>query len=203
MLGDGWKEIIAKVGIQIHLNSPGGKLLYPGIERDMYIINFEISYVNRVANIGRGRRESPWKAPIRPTVLKLEKGWTFAYRLHLVAYNGTCFALSVMINTPFETNGLSYKLTKSGQNVQLNRQEECCEPFISVWLFCECSRCLKVAHISQYHCSKKKGKMQRVIYYVRTRWWYWGHVKTFLELYCTTLCFWDLTRASNLIASLI
>ena len=53
------KNIIAKVGIRIHLNSPGGKLLYPGIERDMYIINFEISYVNRVANIGRGRREGP------------------------------------------------------------------------------------------------------------------------------------------------
>ena len=59
VLGDGQKEIIAKVGIQIHLNSPGGKLLYPGIERDMYIMNFEISYVNRVANIGRGRREGP------------------------------------------------------------------------------------------------------------------------------------------------
>ena len=59
MLGDGRKEIIAKVGIQIHLKSPGLKLLYSGSERDMYIINFEISYVNRVANIGRGRREGP------------------------------------------------------------------------------------------------------------------------------------------------
>ena len=58
------------------MNGPGCKLLYSGIERDMYITNFEISHVNRVANIGsyRGRRESPWKAPVRPTVLKLEKG---------------------------------------------------------------------------------------------------------------------------------
>ena len=57
------------------MKSPGCKLLYSGIERDMYIINFEISYVNRVANIGlgRGRRESPRKVPIRLTVLKLEK----------------------------------------------------------------------------------------------------------------------------------
>ena len=53
------KRSIAKVGIQIHLKIPGCKLLYSGIERDMYIMKFEISYVNRVANIGRGRREGP------------------------------------------------------------------------------------------------------------------------------------------------
>ena len=58
--------MIAKAGIQIHLKSPGSKLLYSGIERDMYITNFEISYINRVADIGGGggkaggRRECPW-----------------------------------------------------------------------------------------------------------------------------------------------
>ena len=46
--------MIAKAGIQIHLKSPGCKLLYSGIERDMYIMNFEISYVNRIVDIGRG-----------------------------------------------------------------------------------------------------------------------------------------------------
>ena len=46
--------MIAKAGIQIHLKSPGSKLLYSGIERDMYITNFEISYINRVADIGGG-----------------------------------------------------------------------------------------------------------------------------------------------------
>ena len=46
--------MIAKAGIQIHLKSPGCKLLYSGIERDMYIMNFEISHVNRIADLGRG-----------------------------------------------------------------------------------------------------------------------------------------------------
>ena len=46
--------MIAKAGIQIHLKSPACKLLYSGIERDMYIMNFEISYVNRIVDIGRG-----------------------------------------------------------------------------------------------------------------------------------------------------
>ena len=39
-----------KAGIQIHLKSPGCKLLYSGIARDLYITNFEISYVNRIAD---------------------------------------------------------------------------------------------------------------------------------------------------------
>ena len=38
--------MIAKAGIQIHLKSPGCKLLYSGIERDMYIMNFEICIGN-------------------------------------------------------------------------------------------------------------------------------------------------------------
>ena len=36
----------AKAGIQIQLKSPGCELLYSGIERDMYIINFEICIGN-------------------------------------------------------------------------------------------------------------------------------------------------------------
>ena len=42
--------MIAKAGIQIYLKSPGCKLLHSGIERDMYITNYEISYVNRIAD---------------------------------------------------------------------------------------------------------------------------------------------------------
>ena len=42
--------MIAKAGIQIYLKSPGCELLHSGIERDMYITNFEISYVNRIAD---------------------------------------------------------------------------------------------------------------------------------------------------------
>ena len=38
--------MIAKAGIQIHLKSPGCKLLYSEIERDMYIMNFEICIGN-------------------------------------------------------------------------------------------------------------------------------------------------------------
>ena len=57
--------MIGKAGIQIHLKSLGCKLLYSGIERDMYIMNFEISHVNRIADLGGmgvgGRREGPWK----------------------------------------------------------------------------------------------------------------------------------------------
>ena len=34
--------MIAKAGIQIHLKSPGCKLLYSGIERDMFIMNLVI-----------------------------------------------------------------------------------------------------------------------------------------------------------------
>ena len=56
--------MIAKAGIEIHLKSPACKLLYSGIERDMYIMNFEIFYVNRIADIREesgGRTEGPWK----------------------------------------------------------------------------------------------------------------------------------------------
>ena len=53
--------MIAKAGIQIYLKSPGCKLPYSGIERDLYITNFEISYVNRIADIGRGKGAGDWR----------------------------------------------------------------------------------------------------------------------------------------------
>ena len=40
-----------------------------------------------------------------------KKGWTFAYSLHLVAYDGTCFSPLIMISTPFSNQWLWAKRT--------------------------------------------------------------------------------------------
>ena len=39
-----------------------------------------------------------------------KKGWTFAYSLHLVAYDGTCFSPLIMISIPFSNQWLVTKI---------------------------------------------------------------------------------------------